>query len=335
MQPEPCTLTVPNKYRCSKDKIKYDDDVEKFASSSRNKNVAFIKRTETFQYVLPGRKKPITAKGITKIIRGAYYDNYKPVYTTSTFRKNQQKKERERNKGKSAQQILVDRVRDKRLKGFSLGTTVHEELCDWARMKSKCAWKEKHPTPNTYTIKVIRALYMMKLEPLFGEWSIYDEHIPYATSIDMVCASGTEKGRLVLVELKTGYQGYFNKGNEMMTRSPLKMVPNSPLNQAYIQCLMAKATLERHYNIHRVYGLIIRVHERGVKAYPIPDEFLRRQNSIYSGVKDYMTERFPTSSPESRAFTLRKCQPTQRGIRKRRNSKCTPAKRGTLRQRRK
>jgi len=295
MEAVPCNLEIPNKYRCQDDGVRYDKDVEKFADSERNKNVAFIKSTETFQYVVPGKQTPVTAKGITKIIKAAYFDNYAPVAPSSSkFKKNKRKKQRQRNKGKTAHQILQDRLKNKRIKGFTLGNIVHQELCDWARMKSKATWKRKHPNPNTYTVKVIRALNMMKLEPLFGEWPIYDENIPYATSIDMVCASGSEKGRLVLIELKTGYQGYFNKGNEMMTRSPLKRVPNSPLNQAYIQCLMAKATLESLYGLNKVYGLVVRVHERGVKAYPIPDEFLRRQQTIYMGVRDYMMERYPS-----------------------------------------
>lgn len=317
MEAVPCNLQIPNKYKCQDDGVRYDKDVERFADSERNKKVAFIKSTETFQYVVPGKEKPVTAKGITKIIKAAYFDNYRPV-TTNKNNKNangrpsssnlrnkyKRKKQRQLDKGKTAQQILQDRVKCKRIKGFTLGTVVHEELCDWARMKSKTTWKRKHPNPNTYTVKVIRALNMMKLEPLFGEWPIYDEHIPYATSIDMVCASGTEKGRLVLVELKTGYQGYFNKGSDMMTRTPLKRVPNSPLNQAYLQCLMAKATLESLYGLNKVYGLVIRVHERGVKAYPIPDEFLRRQSSIYSGVRNYMIETYPKyrQTPSTKTF---------------------------------
>lgn len=312
MEAVPCNLEIPNKYRCQDDGIRYDKDVEKFADSERNKNVAFIKSTETFQYVIPGKATPVTAKGITKIIKAAYFDNYVPVApsSSSNFKKNKRKKQRQRNKGKTAHQILQDRLKNKRIKGFTLGNVVHEELCDWARMKNKNTWKRKHPNPNTYTVKVIRALKMMKLEPLFGEWPIYDENIPYATSIDMVCASGTEKGRLVLIELKTGYQGYFNKGNQMMTRSPLKRVPNSPLNQAYIQCLMAKATLESLYGLNKVYGLVVRVHERGVKAYPIPDEFLRRQQAIYTGVRDYMMERYPSlNRPRSKNISIKRARP--------------------------
>jgi|SRR6056297_2371792 len=294
-EPIPCSSPIPRKYKCRQDKVEYDPQVLKFAQHPRNKKVAFIKHTESFEYVDPCTDHVVRAKGLTKIIKGAFFSNYEPVYSkeTTQMRKKRNKnysRETQRKHGISGEEMLRRKVNNKRLKGFTLGNVVHDELCSWARSTNEKEWAEQNKTLNTFTIEIMKVLKAMKIEPLYGEWPIFDEHVPYATSIDMIGISGRAKGKLVLIEIKTGYDGYFDKGNAKMTRTPLKRVINSPQNQAFIQCLMAMLTLKHRYGINQVFGVVIRAGVNGVDIEPVPQPFIDKSDSVYNALCTYMIE---------------------------------------------
>jgi len=288
----PCTEFVPNKFRLDAHGIAYDPMVEAFATHERNMSVGFVNFTKNFKYIDPHTGRLKSAKGITKILKGAFYDDYTPAY-----RQGEKKRcasapargKRKRSSRLTAHQRLKAQISDTRLAGVELGKTVHQELCDWARTPREDEWRRRHPAPNMYTVKVIRALNMLRIEPLYGECPIF-ANWGIATGIDMVGASAKYGGRLVLIEIKTGYEGYFNRGSGTMTRTPLKRVSNSPLNQAFLQCLTARAILDNEYGIRGTIGIVIRVHSRGVNVHTIPDEFIRRQNAIYRGLQQYVQD---------------------------------------------
>jgi len=291
----PCREKIPEKYFCRQDGIKYNTYVSKLVNHPRNKKVAFIPSNEHFEYVHPATDHVVKARGLTKLIKGAFFENYEPKYSkeAAKARRNKYKhlsRQTQRREKLSGEEMLRRKVSDKSLKGFSLGNIVHDELCSWSRSQNQEEWIKNHPVLNTYTIKIMRCLKLLKIEPLYGEWPIFDEGIPYATSIDMVGVSGTADGSLVLIEIKTGYEGYFSQSNGCMTRTPLKRVPNSPKNQAFLQCLMAMLTLKHRYGIQKMFGIVIRVDDKGVDVEPIPDPFLKKSDSIYKAVCEYMVE---------------------------------------------
>jgi hypothetical protein len=272
---------VTQKFLCSSVGVRHDPDtVEKLLSHERRELVRFIPLSERFEYVATGDRVR-SIRGLTKILKGAFYPDYKPPSS------------RRKGKGKAplpmpGRKILAERASDTRLRGLTLGTQVHMEMCDWAQMKNVSSWKRKHPTPNAYTVAVIRALNALQLEPVAGEVAIFDESIPFATSIDMVCASALG-GKLVLVELKTGYEGYFSEGSGYMAKQPLTRYKNSPLNQAMLQCLMAAIVLERKYGFSEcVSCMVLRVNVSGVECYQVPEFLIRRRLSIYNSLKDYV-----------------------------------------------
>jgi hypothetical protein len=284
----PCDETVPEKINLKDLGVSYHPNVVAFANHPRNLNVGFVPLEEHYQYVDPVTNKLRRAKGITKLLKDTFYKDFKPVYAPSPST-NRKKKRMKRGVKLTGQQLLAQKLADDRIKGLKLGTTVHQELCDWARLPSIEAWRCKHPRPNMYTVKVIRALHRLRIEPLYGEWPIFADW-GIATGIDIVGASADYRGRLVLIEVKTGYEGYFKRGNGNMTRTPMKRVINSPMNQALLQCLIGRAILEREYGIEGVIGIVIRVHREGVNVYPIPETFLRRQNTIYRALRDHASE---------------------------------------------
>lgn len=309
--PVPCQEKIPYKYRCLSDGVKFHPDVAKLINHERNNKVAFIKNTETFQYVDVIRDKVVTAKGITKILKGAFFENYEPVFGKEARKRSRQKnkhlsRQTQLKEKLSAEQMLARKVRDKRIKGFTLGNVVHDELCSWARSHNEQKWMKENPVLNAFTIKVMRSLRLLKIEPIYAEWPIFDENVPYATSIDMVGVSGNADGSLVVIEIKTGYEGYFFEGNANMNRTPLKRVVNSPKNQALLQCLMAMLTLKYRYGINRVFGMVIRVSGSGVDAEPIPEPFLKKGPSIYKGLCDYMLEKGYKKENPIQKMTTRK-----------------------------
>lgn len=280
---------VTQKFRCSSVGVEHDPEtVGKLLHHERRNMVSFVPFSERFEYVSTDDKVK-SIRGLTKILKGAFYPDYKPPSTrgrpTNGRGRNNRNNDIRRASGK---QVLAERASDTRIRGLTLGTQVHAEVCDWAQTQKVSSWKQKHPMPNAYTVAVIRALNALQLEPLAGEVAIFDESVPFATSIDLVCASA-EGGKLVLVELKTGYEGYFTEGNGHMTKQPLTRYKNSPLNQAMLQCLIAAIVLEKKYGFSGcVSCIVLRVNVSGVECYQIPDFLVRRRASIYKSLKDYV-----------------------------------------------
>jgi hypothetical protein len=174
-------------------------------------------------------------------------------------------------------------IRDTRKRGKTLGTQVHAELSDYANMPED-EWLRKYTRPNVYTIKAIRALSIWKLEPLAGEWPIYDEDVPYSTSIDMVCANS--RGQVVLVEFKTGYEGTFEMPSYAgaRLRTPLGRLRGGdcPRNKAMLQISLARATLMRKYALRNPLPLVVRIHTRGVSHHWVDPYFIEKQTVIYT-----------------------------------------------------
>jgi hypothetical protein len=174
-------------------------------------------------------------------------------------------------------------IRDTRKRGKTLGTQVHAELCDYANMKQS-DWLRKHSRPNVYTLKAIRALAIWKLEPLAGEWPIYDEDVPYSTSIDMVCANS--RGQVVLVEFKTGYEGTFEMASYAgaRLRTPLGRLRGGdcPRNKAMLQIALVRTTLMRKYGLQNPLPLVVRIHANGVTHHWVDRYFIEKQAAIYT-----------------------------------------------------
>jgi len=331
----PCTESIPHRTRLENLGVDFDVTVVAFAEHKRNKQVGFSTYGEHYKYIDPATKKLKRAKGITKILKGAFYADYKPNTTTisrpaSRGRGEKRKttgytrgggRRRPRKAALTAEQKLAMHVADDRVKGITLGNIVHSELCAWARAKSNAEWRKTHQTPNMYTVKIIRTLKMIQIEPLYGEWPVFSDW-GIATGIDIVGASAQYGGKLVLIEVKTGYEGYFTRGNAGMTRSPMKRVLNSPMNQAFLQCLTARAILEYDYGISGVIGIVLHVTSKGVDVHPIPDLFLKRQRSIYNQLKQYVLVENTTSRTAIPRSSLTRVTP-QKTQKRRRNTNST------------
>lgn len=280
---------LPRRYKAPK----YTQDVGRFVSHKRNRNVSFYESGECFIYKdRHGRIK--TIRGLTALMARQFYP---PTASQMGKPKNKpvRKKQRVpaekgsslRGKGKGVGSLWDENVyaliRDTRKRGKTLGTQVHGELSDYANMPED-EWLRKYTRPNVYTIKAIRALSIWKLEPLAGEWPIYDEDVPYSTSIDMVCVNG--RGQVVLVEFKTGYEGTFEMPSYAgaRLRTPLGRLKGGdcPRNKAMLQISLARATLMRKYALRNPLPLVVRIHARGVTHHWVDPYFIEKQTVIYT-----------------------------------------------------
>ena len=116
----------------------------------------------------------------------------------------------------------------------------------------------------------------LSLQPLKGEFMIYDELLNISTSIDMICTN--KEGKLIFLEFKTGYKNYFENNDGIMDKS-LCFMNNSPLNWATIQLVSSIMILIKNYNINinDTLSYIIRIdNENPIDCYPIQNEFIKK-----------------------------------------------------------
>lgn len=317
---------LPRRYQSGK----YTKDVMKFIGHKRNQNVTFYESGECFIFKnKDGRIK--TIRGITSLMARQFY----PATAEQVGKpKNKPRKNNKKKNGnKKSKHMEVEGIgstwdenvhllmRDTRRRGKTLGKQVHQELSDYANM-SDSEWTKKYPRPNMYSVKAIRALATWKLEPVSGEWAIYDEDIPYATAIDMVCVNS--RGQLVIVEFKTGYEGTFELPSYVgaRLRNPLGNLPGGdcPRNKAMLQITLTRITLMKKYGLRNPLPLVIRIHESGVTHDWIHPMFIEKQEFIYRAFGD---KRKPASKLlNGNQQTSKKRTTNERGYSNRRTTSC-------------
>lgn len=118
-----------------------------------------------------------------------------------------------------------------KLMGLERGKRLHEQIDDVVAFGMQTYEESKGPVDQA----VRNLFYYMDNEwnwvPLLGETPVYDLRSRRVTAIDIIAYDRIFK-RVVLVEVKTGYDGCFENGEK-----PMKMlkITNSPLNQATVQ----------------------------------------------------------------------------------------------------
>lgn len=161
------------------------------------------------------------------------------------------------------------------------GTVVHQELEDFVLLDRKNFLK-KHGSLHHLTHKILTFIIdTMKWQPLRSEFNIFDEGLGIGTSVDFIGTN--EKGELVLVELKCGFTGYFDRSQGPMLRS-LHKLSDSPHHQANLQIITAALLIMRHHGIPldamRLY--VLRVDEHQVEPFEINNDYVKKM-----GVKIY------------------------------------------------
>lgn len=145
---------------------------------------------------------------------------------------------------------------------------------------SKTQFYIRHTNIHSFTKQVIAALNEWKLVPFIAELVVADEENKVATAIDAICLD--KKGRVIVIEWKTGLAEHLFHGNAFMTGPvPIDQFPNSPLNQAKFQLTFSCVLLAKWYGMvpHKAYVVV--VNEEGVMPYEIGEVWRTNSLSFY------------------------------------------------------
>lgn len=217
-----------------------------------------------------------TRRGIHTLLKQRFWPDYQPPTP----------KERAAYHGKrsTASKVVgrkwsdVQRICENSTKsGIELGTRVHEQMEDYVKL-SEADFRRRHYKINAHTLQLIVALNGWGLTLLGSEVAIRDPNLEYATAIDVACADSD--GKLVLVEVKTGYRDYFKLSKGPM-RKPMHKFACSPKNQASMQILLAQMTLFYAYGIGNAKGLVVHVTESGVYPHYVIPEMYAISSTLY------------------------------------------------------
>ena len=258
------------------------NEILDFIRHPRNHSVTYSEDVECFLVNRGG--KCVRIRGIHKLLSTHLWLNYDHREVMRMARPTRPRRKSAVGKPWSQRHKYMTTNRGgrrKELKGQARGSKVHEELCAYARgfHIDRSEFKRKFPNPHRYTRKVMVALEKWGFTPYYGEMNIYDEYVGYATAIDMVCTD--KKGDVVLVEIKTGYNGCFQQGTRRMDGPLGTFLSNAPVNQALIQVLLMENTVREKYNIRSVSGVVIHVDDSGVKMWTAKGRLLSQSRFIY------------------------------------------------------
>lgn len=169
--------------------------------------------------------------------------------------------------------------------GSIRGTIIHEQVHDYI-LFDKNNFHKKYTHLDPWTKKIFNTIESNGWIPIISEFDIYDASLKMATSVDIICYDKNDNGKIICIELKTGYCGYFHRfitGSNMS--GCLKKMPMSVKNCASIQLISSMLFIIKHHKITNIEGYIIHINEREFNLYPVKNEFIVKYgNKIYNDI---------------------------------------------------
>lgn len=162
-----------------------------------------------------------------------------------------------------------------RIIGMYRGTLIHTQLKDYTKLmafgehgvedkkhnyQALHSFNKIHPKCHPCTVLILKTLRDdWGWIPVAAALPVYDpNHLDtciWATEIDLICVDATNENRLILIEIKTGYDTTFNHGYEPM-KNGMKL-DNSPLNQAKVQLVASSMLFSAKYAQVRNFSLYV------------------------------------------------------------------------------
>ena len=107
------------------------------------------------------------------------------------------------------------------------------------------------------TLRILNLFCIKSWIPFVTEFQIFDESSSVATAIDF-CVFDTEKSKIILIELKTGYET--QEYGELPEDEYMKHIniKNCPLNRHMLQLLWMQLVLEKRYGLKVDESMILR-----------------------------------------------------------------------------
>jgi hypothetical protein len=162
-----------------------------------------------------------------------------------------------------------------RFYGSIRGTEVHEQLADYIECDLR-HFTRRHPKKHGYTERLLNFIrYTMRWTPLCAEFPVFCEALGIGTAIDLICYAPTTQ-KVVLVEIKTGYAGYFTESDGPMHHA-LSHLRCSPQCQAAVQLLGGALLVMKHHEISpsALELYVVRVDDTTLDYYRVSESFVR------------------------------------------------------------
>lgn len=218
-------------------------------------------------------------RGLTAITRERYYPEYVFVPGGGAWSGGGGVPKKKRGDGGMARGRRVDVEVERWIKSrvrASTGSTTKKKFSTRAFVAASSKTKDpKDPKdPNEPTHSLARAfvalISRLRLVPVGAQVVVRDEQVDLATLVDGVFVD--ERGRVVLVELKCGFEGYNDTSNGRM-RPPFRKFTNAPKHQHQLQLAFTRCMFERTFpEFGRVDARIVRMTDRGAHVTRIDDD---------------------------------------------------------------
>ena len=232
-----------------------------------------------------------TISGIIDAIRSTFYPQYD--YFSSM---NVAKRRRWRPRKEPAPPCphFVDWKKEAGVDGQELGKLIDREfdLCVRHLIRHGVPLTQTsidEMTISPYCRELLMFHYRNKWQPLFSQFSVVAPGLNVGTRIDEICFDAS--GRIIVVELKYGYNEYREFGTAYMN-SPLDDCLDSPQNQHILQCGLAALMLQRFWGVQIGGGFVVYITDGEVHPVPVGDWFWRRADKIWDAFSTQMTKRF-------------------------------------------
>lgn len=151
--------------------------------------------------------------------------------------------------------------------GRFIGSRVDREISAWASSLGQLKCNEKDNKPfHAYTQRLIQKFKEWGWKPVQGQYCVGTLSTGVGTAIDLLMRD--REGRLVAVELKCGFDGYFQTPVAMM-KPPFQKIPCCPLNRARMQLLFGYALLLLSSNLRPASLYVINVNKSEIDAYKV------------------------------------------------------------------
>ena len=145
-------------------------------------------------------------------------------------------------------------------RGLERGTRVDKEMNKWARGE---AVFHIHP----YTTTLIKFIRAKKWLPVTSQFVVGDERARIGTAADVVVRD--ETGRVILLEIKTGMDNYFDKASGSL-QPPLDKITCTARHLAMLQLQMTELLYQLTTGTKPHAAFVLRAFDKGVQAYPLP-----------------------------------------------------------------
>lgn len=218
------------------------EEVERLLEHERNYRVIF--QGTGFRYERKSDGRYIRLRGLLIVLKEAFFSevNYW-----------EQKKLFVKKTGRAQKRTTHSRGPDL---GRIRGSRIHRELEEFVKLDMK-NFTKLNKCVHPWTKSVLKFVKNNNWLPVASEFKLFDPLLRIGTAVDLVCV--TEPGKIVLIEIKTGFEEGFFCGSKSMTGPLCSVMNDSPANQACLQVLLSMLIVMKYHKVYNVEAWVVRV----------------------------------------------------------------------------